>query len=102
MNKQLINLDNSIENSDWIKKIKDNIGLEKQSEKSSPSELDALSMSIDVSTRKYLLELLDYKKQIKEQLKNSDNDVLYQRQLKDALEIIDNNINRIRFDGILD
>lgn len=74
--------------------------MNEQADKKQLSELDTLSISVDAKTRKYLLELLDYKKQIQEQLK-IDNDVLYQQQLKDALEIIDNNINRVRFDGIL-
>lgn len=65
------------------------------------SELGIIRKDLDFKIRKYLLELIGYKKQINEELKNENLSSIREMQLKEALEIIDNNIQKVRFEGIL-
>lgn len=67
------------------------------------SELETLLVTSDYNIRKYLLDLLKYKKQINEELEGDRDSLSVERevQLEQALEIIEENINRIRMDGLL-
>ena len=64
------------------------------------SELEILMATSDYNIRAYLLGLLDYKKQINNELQVDNLSVEREIQLKEALEIINENINNIRMEGI--
>ena len=65
------------------------------------SELEILMATSDYNIRKYILGLIDYKKQISNELQLDDLSVEREIQLKESLEIINENIGRIRSEGIL-
>ena len=65
------------------------------------SELEILLAQSDYNVRKYLLDLLDYKKQINKELQSENLPVERETSLKEALSMIEENIQKIRMDGIL-
>ncbi|MEK6860946.1 MAG: hypothetical protein AABY07_03150 [Nanoarchaeota archaeon] len=65
------------------------------------SELETIMATSDYNIRKFMLNLLEYKKQIKIELGKEDIPVEKETSLKEALVIIEENISKIRFEGIL-
>ena len=65
------------------------------------SELEATSSVTDYRLRKYLKGLISYKKEIDEELKNEDLPIKRRIDLEASKEIIEQNIQRIRFSGVL-
>ena len=66
------------------------------------SELEAVAALTDYRLRKYLLELIEYKRQINEELEKEE-DISPQRQmdLEAAKNFYDQQIQFARFEGIL-
>lgn len=62
-------------------------------------EFDANLQETDFAQRKFLKELLAYKKQIASELEKEDLDVLVQERLEQALEMIQHTISQHRFVG---
>ena len=65
------------------------------------SELEGLRQISDFQRRRFIREQLDLKHKIEEELKQEDLPVLRETSLKEALEMIANNIQKVRMEGIL-
>lgn len=91
------NIDYEPDSAFWIheRKMKKR-KLEKQKGQN-VSELEALSQISDFQLRKYLKEQIS----LKQQLKNSFREAKDPTQIKDALKIVDQNIQKVRMSGLL-
>lgn len=65
------------------------------------SELQGQIHITNQKTRKFLREQLEMKAQVEETLESDDLSPFEEEQLREAIEILDNNIQRIRMAGIL-
>ncbi len=65
------------------------------------SEMQALAALTDYRLRKFLKEQVALRERVEQELSSEDISVDREMQLKDALEIISDNIAKIRMEGIL-
>lgn len=73
----------------------------KQEKSTNLSELEALRQISDLQRRKYIREQLSLKRQIIGELQQEDLSVLRETELEEALEMISDNIQKIRVEGLL-
>lgn len=63
------------------------------------SELEVLIQTADYQMRKYILDLVETKTQLKKRLSDPNLSVNDEMEYKEALEILTENLNRLRFSG---
>ena len=65
------------------------------------TQMEALVALTDYRLRKFLKEQIGMRQKIEQELSSEDISVEREMQLKDALEIIEDNIQKVRMEGIL-
>ena len=63
------------------------------------SELEAHIQASDLELRKHVIGLVEMKHQIHEELATGDIDVVREKQLNEALDIIKNQLWKVRYSG---
>ena len=76
--------------------------LQKQDEEQEESmvELEVLAQSHDFEMRKFLLDQIDRKKQLRQELDNEDISPFKEKQYREALKIVEDNIRKFQVSGI--
>lgn len=65
------------------------------------TEMEGLRQLTDLQRRRFLREQIELKQTITRELEREDLSVLKETELKEALEMIVNNIQKIRMEGLL-
>ena len=73
---------------------------DEESEEESMGELEVLSQSHDFEMRKFLLDQIDRKKQLRQELDNEEISPFKEKQYREALKIVDDNIRKFQVSGI--
>lgn len=63
------------------------------------SELDVNMQEVDFRVRAFLIELLEDKAKIQQELESPELGIFRETQLRDSIQVIENIITKLRFDG---
>jgi len=103
--KQLIELRKWLESQDAVlrahfKPILNHLQKQEEGEEGGLSELEALQQMSDFEMRKFILNQIDMKKQLKEALEDNSISPFKQKQYQEALQMADVNIRKFQVAGI--